>query len=260
MNIDLSNKRALVCGGSHGIGRAIAIQFAKCGCSVIILARNEDPLVNLINELNSIKINKHKYIVADLSDYKEIERIANNELESCSIDILINNSSGPLPEIISEIKIEEITSSFHQHFISSFILIAAVVKYMKIKRSGRIINILGTSVKEPILDLGLSSVKAMIANYTKILSKELGEFGITVNNVLPGPTKTNELNKITRIIASKEEITINEFENIIIKETALKRLGNPEEIAYAVAFLASEYASFITGSNLIIDGGYMSGI
>lgn len=257
MNIDLTNKRAIVCGSSQGIGKATAIQFASSGASVVLIARNEESLRNALRELPATNKQNHNFIVADFSDPEGLKKKLHNYVsENPPIHILVNNTGGPKggPAITADTS--EYLQAFSNHLICNQILVQSVVDGMKKEKYGRIINIISTSVKQPLKGLGVSNtIRGAVASWAKTLSSELGHFGITVNNVLPGATKTERLSSIieNKSNASGKEQDLIKVE--MIKEIPAGRFAEPEEIAYAVTFLASEYASYINGINVPVDGG-----
>lgn len=257
MIIDLTGKRALICGGSKGIGFATAKLMAESGASVTLLSRNKEQLTEAFKQLQTInKTQHHDILVADLSDPYASAGNVSDYSEQNDIDILINNSGGPAPGLLFEEKPEKFLSAFNQHLITSQLLTQIIVPKMKNKKWGRIINIISTSVKVPIPGLGVSNtIRAAMASWGKTLAGELAPFGITVNNVLPGSTDTG---RIAALIASdalksgKSETEVRlERENQI----PMRRIGKPEEVAAGILFLSSESASYITGINLPIDGG-----
>ncbi|PCH91886.1 MAG: short-chain dehydrogenase [Bacteroidetes bacterium] len=260
MDINLKSKTAFVCGSTQGIGKAIAIELAELGANIVLLARNGEKLQEIKSELDSSKGQEHHYIKADFSLPNELSVKVEEYLEEHEkVDILINNTGGPEAGTAMDANPRAFTNAFSNHVICNQILVQAVVPGMKKSGSGRIINIISTSVREPIQGLGVSNtIRGAVASWSKTLSKELGEFGITVNNVLPGFTDTARLqalleNKAKRVDASVEEV-IAKSKGVI----PAGRFATPEEIAYAVAFLASDSASYINGVNLPVDGGRLN--
>lgn len=257
MILDLTGKRALVCGSSQGIGKASAIELAKMGASVTLLARNKETLELLKNELPTSALQNHDVLVADFYQPMELQKVINAYVQTGNnIHILINNTGGPAGgELLNE-DVQKLIATFQQHLICNQILAQAVVPGMKQDNYGRIINIISTSVKAPLANLGVSNtIRGAVANWAKTLANELGKFGITVNNVLPGATATQRLasiisNKSTKVGTSEDEVSEE-----MKKEIPLQRFAQPEEIAYAVAFLASPSAAYINGINLPVDGG-----
>ena len=255
MNLDLTNKHALVCGSTQGIGKAAAIELASLGATITLLARNEPRLKTVLAELPGTA--KHDYIVADFSDPKQLqEKIENYLRKEKVIHILVNNTGGPAAGPITEAKTEEFQLAFSNHLLCNHILVQALLPGMKSEKYGRIINIISTSVKQPIFGLGVSNtIRAAVANWAKTLSLEVAPFGITVNNVLPGATATQRLFVIIEGKMQKKGISREEAEKEMLSEIPAKRFGQPEEIAAAVAFLASPAAAYINGINVPVDGG-----
>lgn len=260
MNFDLNGKRAFVCGGSQGIGRAVAIELANMGAEIILLARNEEELKKLAASLPGNK--KHGYIVCDFDKPEELKKKAENFVsQNGSVHILINNSGGPPSGPIVNAKPEEFEIAFKRHLICNQILAQTLLDGMKNSGYGRIVNVISTSVKQPLKNLGVSNtIRAAVANWSKTWSNEVASFGITVNNVLPGATKTARLQTIIEQKAMKLGITIEKAEEEMIGEIPMNRFASPEEIANAVAFLASPAAAYITGINIPVDGGRTSSL
>ncbi|OLS21114.1 MAG: Bacilysin biosynthesis oxidoreductase YwfH [Candidatus Heimdallarchaeota archaeon LC_3] len=257
MELSLNGKHALVAGSTQGIGLAVALELAQQGATVTLIARNQEKLSEIKDKLPRPDNQIHKFVTADFSKPTFIkELIANYISNNKSIDILINNTGGPPAGPVTESKVEDFLLAFNQHLIMNQILTQAVLPSMKEKKFGRIINIISTSVKQPIIGLGVSNtIRGAVANWSKTLASEVGKFGITVNNILPGSTKTQRLDSILKSRAKKQNKSIEEVTNDMLKDIPAGRFGEAEEIAYAVAFLASESASYISGINLPIDGG-----
>lgn len=256
MNLDLTGKNALVCGSSKGIGKACAIELANLGASVTLVARSADLLAETQAKLDRTKGQNHDFMVADFTNTADLKKKVLGLTSQKSIHILINNTGGPSGGPIIEAKIEEFTQAFNNHIICSHLLTQAVLNGMKKEGYGRIINIISTSVKVPIPGLGVSNTtRAAMANWAKTMANELAIFGITVNNVLPGSTRTSRLTSIISDQANKMRVSYEEREQAWIEAIPMKRFGVVKEIADAVAFLASPSASYITGINLPVDGG-----
>ncbi|MDN3619268.1 SDR family oxidoreductase [Polaribacter undariae] len=253
MNLGLQNKNALVCGSTQGIGKATAILLAEEGVNVTLIARNEEKLKEVLAELPN-KNQKHNYLVADFSNPEELQKvIENTELK---FHILVNNTGGPKSGDLISATSSDLINAFQMHVICNQILVQAFVPFMKKEKFGRIINVISTSVKEPIPGLGVSNtIRNAVGNWAKTLSTELAAFQITVNNVLPGFTDTARLDQIIKIKSKLEHTTEAEMEQIMKNYVPAKRFAKPEETAAAVVFLASEQASYINGINLPVDGG-----
>ena len=253
MDLGLKDKNALVCGSTQGIGKATAILLAQEGVNVTLVARNEEKLKKVIEELPNNN-QAHHYMVADFSKPEELSA----QLNKCKLNfhILINNTGGPAGGPIFEATLNEFEKTFTQHLKCNHILMQALVPFMKKEAYGRIINIISTSVKQPLNGLGVSNtIRGAVANWSKTLANELGAFKITVNNVLPGATDTERLNEIISNKATKTGKTKEEVKKLMKNESPVKRFAKPSEVASAVVFLASERASFINGINVPVDGG-----
>lgn len=257
MNIDLTNKRAIVCGSSQGIGRATALQFAASGASVILIARNEESLRKVLRELPATKKQNHNFIVADFSEPDVLKKKMHNFIsENPPVHILVNNTGGPKAGEAISAETSEFIQAFSNHLICNQILVQAVVEGMKKEKFGRIINIISTSVKQPLKGLGVSNtIRGAVASWAKTLAGELAHFGITVNNVLPGATKTERLFSLFESKAKASGRNIEDVRSEWMKEIPASRFAEPEELAYTVTFLASEFASYINGVNIPVDGG-----
>lgn len=256
MKISLNGKRALVAGSTQGIGKAVAIELAKAECSVTLIARNKILLKKVLTELPTSKNQKHDFICVDFSDTDKVKIVTDEYFKNNSVDILINNTGGPKPGPAMNADLEDFTDAFSKHLICNQILTQAVVPGMKIKNWGRIINIISLSVKAPIPNLGVSNtIRGAVASWSKTIAFELAQYGITVNNVLPGYTKTARLKTIIALEAEKKGVSLKTIEKSLMEKLPAKRFATPEEIAYAVLFLSSDLASYITGTNLPIDGG-----
>lgn len=256
MNIDLTNKNALVCGSTAGIGKAIAKLLAKMGATVTLVARNEEKLKETLIELHHEQGQKHNYFVADFSNPEEVKEKVQIAAQQKIWHILINNTGGPKGGLIFDANPDEFTKAFTQHLINNQNLVQAVVPGMKEADYGRIINIISTSVKQPIDGLGVSNtIRGAVASWSKTLANELGQYGITVNNVLPGFTATDRLDDIIKNAAKRMNKTEKEASEFMKNLVPARRFAQPGEVASAVVFLASEAASYINGINLPVDGG-----
>lgn len=256
MITDLTNKNALVCGSSAGIGKAAAQELAALGATVTLVARNESKLREVLSSLSSEMGQSHDYVIADFSDLDSLKEVVTNKAKTRSYHILLNNTGGPKAGPVFSASIDEFESAFTQHLKCNHILAQAVVPGMKEAGYGRIINVISTSVKQPIEGLGVSNtIRGAVANWSKTLATELGPYGITVNNVLPGATATERLENILHNVAKKINGTYEQANAMMQNVVPAKRYAQPEEIAYAIAFLASPSASYINGINLPVDGG-----
>lgn len=257
MDLNLTGKYALVGGSSQGIGKAAAIELALLGANVILMARDEMKLQQAVKELDSSKGQKHSYICADFANPTVLQQKVETYLkENSTIHILVNNTGGPPAGPALSAKADEFTSAFNNHLICNHLLAQSVVPSMKAAGYGRIINIISTSVKQPLPGLGVSNtIRAAVANWSKTLALELGSFGITVNNVLPGATNTARLKTIFENKAQKTGKTVAEIKQEMEHEIPAARVAEPNEVANAVAFLASPAAAYINGINVPVDGG-----
>lgn len=255
MKLNLKNKYALVCGSTAGIGKATAMALAKEGVNITLVARNREKLKEVLAELPNSE--NHNFIVADFSNPKELrEQVIKFIEKSHGFHILINNTGGPRSGDILHASLDEFDLAFTQHLKCNHVLAQAVVPFMKDIGYGRIINIISTSVKEPIPGLGVSNtIRGAVGNWSKTLSIELGSFGITVNNVLPGFTETERLNEIIKIKASGSGTSFEEMAEMMKNYSPAQRFAKPEETANVITFLASEAASYVNGINVPVDGG-----
>lgn len=257
MNLEIQNKNALVCGSTAGIGKATAILLAKEGANVTLIARNEEKLKSVLQELSKSNEQNHNYLVADFSKPQELQKIVTDFIEkNHGFHVLVNNTGGPRSGTILEATLEQFENTFTQHLKSNHVLAQATIPFMKTQCYGRIINIISTSVKEPIEGLGVSNtIRAAVGNWSKTLASEVGNHGITVNNVLPGFTETERLSEIIEVKAKAENTSVATMTQMMKNYTPVKRFAKPEETASAIVFLASEKASYINGINLPVDGG-----
>ena len=257
MNLDLKDKRAIVCGSTQGIGKAIAIELAQLGAHVTLVARNEDKLKGTVQELDNSKGQQHDYLVADFANTAEVAlQLEAYVKQQEAIHILINNTGGPAGGPIVNAQPEEFLNAFNMHLINNHTLAQAVIPLMKKAGYGRIINIISTSVKQPLHGLGVSNtIRGAVASWAKTMANELGQYGITVNNVLPGATRTGRLESIIENKAKKTETAVDAVEEEMMKEIPARRFAEPEEVAAAAAFLATPAAAYINGINVPVDGG-----
>lgn len=256
MNLSLQNKNALVCGSTQGIGYATAVELALLGANVTLLARNESKLKEAITTLPNNGQQNHSFLVADFADTQALQALASNTIAKKTYHILVNNTGGPPAGPAHLAKVDEFTQAFNNHLVANHILVQAVLPAMQAEGYGRIINIISTSVKQPLPNLGVSNtIRAAVGNWAKTLANELGKFGITVNNVLPGATNTSRLQSIITTNAQKKSTTTDAIESHMVAEIPAGRFALPEEVAAAAAFLATPAAAYINGINLPVDGG-----
>lgn len=258
MNLNLINKNALVCGSTQGIGQAAAIQLAQMGANITLVARTETKLKNTLHLLDTSQGQVHDYITADFSQPEQLQHAleAHQAASYTVYHILLNNTGGPAGGAIQTANISEFRAAFEMHLICNQILVQTVIAGMKESGYGRIINVISTSVKQPLNGLGVSNtIRGAVANWSKTLANELGEFGITVNNVLPGATHTARLESIIENKAIKTGESTTDITEKMQSIIPAKRFAIAEEIANAIAFLASPSAGYINGINLPVDGG-----
>lgn len=256
MNLSLEGRNAIICGGSQGIGNAIAEELAKMGANCILLARNEENLRIAVSQLDISLRQSHAYHAIDFNDLHSVKELIRKITSQQTVHILINNSAGPAAAPMIDSTEEQLIQAFNQHLITNHILARFVIDGMKKDKYGRIINIISTSVKTPLKNLGVSNtVRGAVASWAKTMANELGEFGITVNNVLPGSTKTPRLKSIIKASAENQNLSIEEVEKKMLNEIPAKRFGEPSEIAAVAAFLSTPAAAYINGASIPVDGG-----
>ena len=257
MNLDLTGRRAIVCGSTQGIGLACAIELADLGASITLVARNEEKLRATQTKLSTQQQQQHHYVCADFQQPDILKAKISDYLSNHSqADILVNNTGGPPAGPAYEAEINDFRRAFEMHVFCNQLLVQAVVPLMQREQYGRIINIISTSVKEPIPGLGVSNTtRGAVANWAKTLSGELGRYGITVNSVLPGSTSTERIWDLVSNRAAAQDRSEEEVETEMKKAIPLRRFAQPKEIAHVVAFLASPAASYVNGVNLAVDGG-----
>ena len=256
MDISLINKTAVICGSSQGIGLAIAKELAFLGAHCILLARNAETLAEVIQDLPNNFNQRHHFYVADFNKPEELKKIIESFVNLNPVHILINNSGGPASGPITDATEEEFINTFNRHLICNHILTQAVIPSMKAEGYGRIINIISTSVKVPLPNLGVSNtIRGAVASWSKSMANELGQFNITVNSILPGATKTQRLENIISKNAEKKNLDVDVLENEMMNEIPMKRFGEAAEIAAVAAFLASPAASYVNGVSIPVDGG-----
>lgn len=256
LSMSLKGKNALVAGSTQGIGLASAQALASLGANCRLIARNEDALKEAVGSLDTTQGQQHGYLVADFQHPDNVEEVINAYIQVNPVHILVNNTGGPAAGPAHEAKADAFRIAFNQHLICNHILATAVMQGMKDAGYGRIINIVSTSVKIPLKNLGVSNtIRGAVASWAKTMANELGQYGITVNNVLPGATATGRLEAIVSNKASKTGMEKDAVEKEMLEEIPARRFGLPEEIAAMVAFLASPAASYVNGTSIPVDGG-----
>ena len=260
MNLDLTGKNAFVGGSSKGIGKAIAFELAKLGANITLVGRDEPALVQGQIDLSFISKAEqhHDSLAVDFSNHEKVRSAVQKHMKKTNktYHILVNNSGGTAGGKIFDAQEDEFVKTFEAHLLCNHVLTKLFVEGMKADNYGRIINVISTSVKQPLANLGVSNtIRAAVANWAKTMASELGEFGITVNNVLPGATETERLQSIINAKSDKTGWDKEMVKGEMLREIPMKRFGKPEEVAAAVAFLASPAAAYINGINVPVDGG-----
>ena len=258
MDISLKNKHALVGGSSDGIGKAIAIQLAESGATVTLMARNPNKLQKVLEELPVVSGQKHQFLVVDFTDFIAFRDTIDNFFDNHSIDILVNNTQGPTAGGVLEKVVDDYQHAFDLLFKCAVHTTHLALQGMKEKSWGRIINVASVSVKEPLTYLALSNtIRAALVTWAKTLATEVGASGITVNSVLTGYFDTERLQQLNSSKAEKMKVPIEEVKSTMESQTAVRRIGKPEEYGFLVAFLASDKAAYLTGTAIPLDGGYL---
>ena len=256
MNLSLEGKYAIICGSTQGIGLAIAEELALLGTNCTLMARNEESLKSAVHNLDITLRQQHGYLVADFSKPDEVKTTIEAHVKDHPVHILINNSGGPPAGAIVDAKEEDFLKAFNQHLICNHILTTAVIPSMKKEGYGRIINIISTSVKIPLKNLGVSNtIRGAVASWSKTMANELGQFNITVNNLLPGNIITQRLSSIIEGTAKRGNVLVEIVEKNMKEDIPMKRFGDVSEIAALAAFLASPAASYVNGTTIPVDGG-----
>jgi 3-oxoacyl-[acyl-carrier protein] reductase len=256
MDHRLNGRHALVCGSTQGIGKATALTLAAQGARVTLLARDENKLVSTAALLDRSAGQEHGWLVADLNETAALGKVAGTLVGQGGVDIIVHNTGGPPPGPAHEADPALFIAAFTQHLIAYQTMVRALVPGMKERRYGRIINVISTSVKQPLPNLGVSNtIRGAVANWGKTLANELGPWGITVNNVLPGATETERLSAIIANKAQKTGASLDEVRAEMLAEIPLRRFARPEEIAAAITFLVGPSGAYINGINLPVDGG-----
>ncbi len=262
MDLNLSGRNALVCGGSQGLGAASAMELAKIGATVTLVARNPERLNQTLLALSTAQGQQHDILIADFSEGETVlkEKIDSLLLKK-NIHILVNNSGSPRSGPLKSAMPDDFREAYQNHLITSFSLANWLKEGMVMDGYGRIINIISTSVRQPVEGLAVSNVtRSAMASWAKVLSQELAPMGITVNNVLPGTTRTNSVENYLRFLEKSLNLTSEEVEARILQGIPFGRLARTEEIGAVIAFLASPAASYITGASIPVDGGKIKSI
>lgn len=261
MQINLKGKKALVGGSSRGIGKAIAEQLAESGASVTLMARSEDQLKLIIAGLKPVDGPPHDYLVVDFSDFDSYQNMISKYFETHKVDILINNTQGPPAGSALEKEVSDYQMAFDLLFKSIVYSTQLALKHMKQNKWGRVINVASISVKEPLSYLALSNtIRAAVVTWAKSLANEVASDNITVNSILTGYFDTERIADLNKKKSEQMGIPIAKVRSAMEDQVPMKRIGNPKEYGYLVAFLASDKASYITGTNIPIDGGLLKSL
>ena len=261
MNTDLRGRHALVCGGSDGIGRAAAEALAVAGAEVTVLARTEARLAAVVAALPRRADQHHAHLAVDMTDTAALQAAVGRLASARPVHVLVNNTAGPPGGPAHAADPELFVAVFRQHLVAGQVLVQAVLPGMRAARFGRIVNVVSTSVKEPIANLGVSNtIRGAVAAWAKTLSRELAADGITVNNVLPGYTRTQRLDQILRERAAATGKSEDDIAKAMLSTVPAGRFAEPAEIAAAIAFLCSPAAGYVNGVSLAVDGGRMQSI
>jgi 3-oxoacyl-[acyl-carrier protein] reductase len=259
MDLGLRGKIAFVAASSRGLGRAVAEELAAEGASLIMCARSEAVIGDVANQISGNHNVRVLPIAADLAQEGEAERVVTKALgEYGRIDVLVTNAGGPPAGPFESHDAAAWRAAVSLNLESVIGLVRAALPNMKSNKWGRIINITSIAVKQPVENLILSnSVRAAVTGFARTLANEVAPHGVTVNNVLPGYTRTERVEELAAYNARQKGITVEEAMAVWEQQIPMHRLGDPREFAALVAFLASERASYITGTSITVDGGWV---
>ncbi|WP_276390622.1 SDR family oxidoreductase [Eudoraea chungangensis] len=261
MEISLHNRNALVGGSSRGIGKAIALQLAKSGAKVTLMARSKEGLENVLHELAEFGEQPHDYLLVDFNNYESFGNTLKDYFSKNKVDILVNNTQGPPSGNSLEVSPSDYQKAFDLLFKTVVLTTELALEHMKSNKWGRIINVASVSVKEPLSYLALSNtIRAAVVTWAKSLATDIAPHGITVNSILTGYFNTERIAQLTQKKAEQLGIKTEEVRETMKQNVPMQRIGNPEEYAYLVTFLASDKAAYITGSNIPIDGGLLKSL
>jgi 3-oxoacyl-[acyl-carrier protein] reductase len=258
MDLGLKEKVALVAAASRGLGRAVAEELAAEGAALVLCARNEATLKESCESIERATGVTVLGVAGDISKPEDVARIVGAGLERFGrIDVLVTNSGGPPPGRFESLGREDWDAASRLLLSSVLELTRAVLPGMKERRWGRILNVTSIAVKQPIDNLILSnSLRAAVTGFARTLANEVAPFGITVNNLLPGYTRTERVEELAHALAAREGLSEGEVRARWEAQIPVGRLGEPREFAALAAFLASERASYITGTSITVDGGW----
>lgn len=259
MDLGIKNKVALVAASSRGLGKAIAFQLSREGAKVVICSRNKERLFKTRDDIATETGGVVNAFVVDVRDSKQVTNMVEQTIkESGTIDILVSNAGGPPAGMADDFSLDDYRDAVELNLMSTINLCYAVIPFMKKQAWGRIINLTSVAAKQPIDTLILSNTaRAGVLGFSKSLSNQVASSGITVNSICPGYTKTERVEELAQSFEESGKGSVKDFYKNIQKNIPAGRLGTPEELAKAVAFLASEGAGYITGISLQVDGGYI---
>jgi 3-oxoacyl-[acyl-carrier protein] reductase len=262
MDLNIKNKVALVAASSQGLGKAIALQLSKEGARIVICARSEERLSKAREDIVQETGGMVEAYVTDITKEEQVKKMVKTVVSDLGpVEILVNNAGGPPPGFIDDFTPDDYRKAVELNLMSTIYMCYEVIPSMKKKKWGRIINVTSVSAKQPIQNLILSNTsRAGVLGFAKSLSDQLAPFGITVNSVCPGYTKTKRVENLAMSFAEKGKGTVEDFYTAIEKNIPMGRMGKPEELAHTVAFLASEGAGYITGTAIQVDGGFIKGL
>jgi 3-oxoacyl-[acyl-carrier protein] reductase len=262
MDLGLKGKIALVAAASRGLGRAVAAELASEGASLVICSRNAATIETTASEISRRTGSNVVGVAADVTSTDDVARLAQTAREKFGrIDILVTNSGGPPAGPFESFNDDQWEAATRLLLHSSVGLARQVLPGMKVQRWGRILNITSIAVKQPVDSLILSnSLRAAVTGFARTLANEVAQFGITVNNIMPGYTRTERVEELSRMMGEKEGITPQEFVARWEREIPMRRIGEPREFAAMAAFLVSERASYITGTSIPVDGGWIKAL
>lgn len=259
--MQLNGKTAIVCGSSDGLGYGAAKELAKAGARIVLVGRSTTKLKQKKLAIDAINCLNNKTLELDFNNLEKVAESITALVEEVPIHILINNCAGPPPGKLMDADLESLQLAFGQHVLASHLISKKLIPVMMSSGYGRIINIISTSVRQPIMGLGVSNtIRGAMASWSKTLSLELAETGITVNNILPGTTKTGRLTNLINAKQTKFNISEEEAKDMMLAQIPMNRFAEVEEISRSILFLASPDASYITGVSLQVDGGKIKSI
>lgn len=261
MDLDLTGRHALVCGASEGIGRATAQELALLGADVTVLSRREDALRAVVDALPRTGDQRHGLLAADLADTDGLRAAVAARVAERPVHVLVNNTAGPAGGPVHAADEAAFLDTFRRHLLANQALVQATLPGMRAAGWGRIVNVISTSVYEPIPNLGVSNtIRGAVASWAKTLSREVAGDGITVNNVLPGYTETGRLAQILADRARAGGQTEDAVAAAMRASVPAGRFARPAEVAAAIAFLCAPAAGYVNGISLAVDGGRLQSI